>query len=362
MIAEPRRTFVRRALALGISLPAVGALGEACRDGPKDTGSDRGDLGPLEKRLNLYLWSDYLADDTLPNFEKEFGVEVTLDTYESNEEMAAKLLAGATGYDLVLPSSYLFPLLFANGLVALLDRDYLTNWGNVAPLFLNPSWDPGNAHSVPWGWGTTGIAYRRDLVGIALDSWSVFLDRKYRGKMTMLDDHRDVIGSFLKYRGRSLNSVDPVELDQVKQDALAAKPNLKAYISAPVKGQLIAGDVWIAQLWSGDAVQAMAEQPQIEFVVPREGSMIFADALVVPRSAPHKRAAHEFLNYVLRPQVAAAIADKTGYGTPNQAALPLTKAKIPYPGADELSRLEYQSDLGAAAERWDRLWTEIKSA
>ncbi|MGE0441401.1 MAG: spermidine/putrescine ABC transporter substrate-binding protein [Gemmatimonadales bacterium] len=357
-----RREFIVRASAAGLSLPAASALLAACGKGSPGDAPASGDLGPIEKDLNLYLWSDYLADDTIPNFEKEFGVRVTVDTYESNEEMAAKLMAGASGYDLVLPSSYLFPVLFANDLLAPLNRKYLTNWGNVAPLFLDPAWDPGNVHSSPWGWGTTGIAYRTDLIPAAPDSWAVFLDAAYSGKMTMLDDLRDVIGSFLRYRGHSLNSTDPAELAEAKRDAIAAKPHLKAYLSAPVKGQLIAGDVWLAQLWSGDAAQATAEKPEIAFVVPKEGSMIFVDALVVPRSAPHPRAAHEFINYVLRPEVAAAIADKTGYGTPNQAAAALTRTKVPYPTTEELARLEYQKDLGADAEAWDRLWTEIKAA
>jgi len=356
----PRRDFVRLAAAASLGLSATG-LSSGCRSRPAPATAD-GELGPIEKQLNLYLWSDYLADDTIPAFEKEFGVEVTLDTYESNEEMVAKLLAGASGYDLVLPSSYLFPILDAKDLLAPINRKYLTNWGNVAPLFLDPPWDPGNAHSVPWAWGTTGIAYRKDKIGAAPDSWGVFLDSRYRGKMTMLDDLRDVIGCLLKFRGHSLNSIEPRELEEAKKDALAAKPNLRAYVSAPVKAQLIAGDVWIAQLWSGDAAQAMAEQPLLGFVVPREGTTIFSDALVVPRSAPHRRAAHEFLNYVLRPRVAAAIADKTGYGTTNQAALPLTRAKVPYPTAEELTRLEYQKDLGRDAEAWDRIWTEIKAA
>lgn len=356
-----RRDFLRLAAGTGLSWPALAAVGGACRSSKPPAGLADGDLGPLEKNLSLYLWSDYLADDTIPNFEREFGVRATVDTYESNEEMAAKLLAGASGYDLVLPSSYLFQLIRANGLGFPLVRRYLTNWPNVASLFVDPGWDPGNTLGVPWAWGVTGIAYRRDLVPEVPDSWGTFLDRRYRGKMTMLDDPRDVIGSFLKYRGRSLNSVVPTELAQAKQDALAAKPNLKAYVSAPVKGQLVAGDVAIAQLWNGDAVQAMAEQPAIDFVVPKEGSMLFADALVVLASAPHKRAAHEFLNYVLRPEVAAAIADKTGYGTTNQAAIPLTRSKVPLPTAEELTRLEYQIDLGTSAEAWDRIWTEIKS-
>src|SRR5690606_39205724 len=130
------------------------------------------------------------------------------------------------------------------------------------------------------------------LVPDVPDSWAVFHDSRYRGKVTMLDDLRDVIGAFLRLRGHSLNSIDDAALDQARRDALAAKPNLKAYVSAPVKSQLISGDVWIAQLWSGDAAQAMAEQPEIAFVIPKEGSTIFVDALVMTASAPHPRAAH----------------------------------------------------------------------
>jgi spermidine/putrescine-binding protein len=355
----PRRELIRRALQSAAGASALGPLLAACG---RPGGPPGGAAGPIERDLNLYIWSDYLADTTVPDFEREFGVRVVVDTYESNEEMLARLLAGATGYDLLLPSSYVFPVLLAHDLIAPLDRSLLTNRGNVAPLFADPSWDPGAVHSVPWQWGVTGIAYRSDLVAERPDSWGVFLDPRYRGKMTMLDDLRDVVGSFLKFRGRSLNSVDPAELAQARADATAAKANLKAFVSATVKSQLIAGDVWIAQLWNGDTQQARAEEPAIAFALPREGSMIFVDALVIPRSARHPRAAHEFLNYILRPEVAAALSDKTGYGTTNQAALPLTRAKLPYPSRDELSRLEYQADLGSGGELWDRIWTEIKAA
>ncbi len=357
-----RREFLRRSLAAGAGLAAANLVGACAKSSPDQPAAAGDDLGPIESELNLYLWSDYVAESTIPNFEKEFGVKVTLDTFESNEEMIAKLLAGASGYDLILPTSNLFAALFANDVVTRLSRRYLTNWANVAPIFVDPPWDPGNAHSVPWAWGTTGIVYRKDKITVPPDSWSVFFDSAYRGKMTMLDDIRDVIGTFLKYRGKSLNSSAPADLAQAKADAVAAKANLKAYVSAPVKAQLIAGDVWLAQLWSGDAAQAMAEEPELGYVIPKEGSMIFTDGLAIPKTARHRRAAHEFMNYVLRPEVGAAIADKTGYGTPNQAALPLTRAKVPYPTAEELARLEYQTDLGAAAQEWDRLWTEIKSA
>ncbi len=356
-----RREFVGRALALGVGLSTIGLVLTACGK-DRTPGQSGGDLGPIEKELNIYNWSDYIAEDTIPNFEKEFGVKVTYDTYESNEEMVAKLQAGASGYDIVVPSNYIVPVMTATNLAAPLNRKYLPNLGNLAPTFVNPVFDPENAHAIPYQWGTTGFAYRTDKIPAPGDSWAIFLDAKYQGKMTQMDDMRDVIGAWLRYRGHSLNSVDPAELSGAKADALAAKKNLKAYISAPVKGQLISGDVWVAQLWNGDTEQAKAEQPAIGYVLPKEGCTIWTDSLVIPASAPHKRAAHEFVNYVLRPEVGAGISNFTGYGSPNQAALARMKRPVPYPTAEEFQRLEYQKDLGTANELWDRIWTEIKSA
>lgn len=366
-----RREFAARALAVGASAGAIATLLAACRPIGDDlapaerTARDAAEaaqpLAPIERHLAIYNWSDYVAPDTVPNFEREFGVRVTYDVYESNEEMLAKLIAGATGYDLVFPSSYALSVLLATGLAAPVHRTYLSNWGNIAPLFVDPAFDPGNAHSVPWQWGITGLAFRADRVPPP-DSWAVLQDASYAGKMTQLDDGRDVLGSWLRFRGHSLNSRDPRELADAKRDAIRAKANLKAYLSAPVKGQLISGDVWIAQLWNGDATQARVEQPTIQYVLPKEGSTIWADSIVIPRAASHKRAAHEFMNYILRPDVGAGISDATGYGTPNRAALQRMAHPVPYPTPGELSRLEYQADLGRDTAEWDQVWTEIKSA
>ena len=359
-----RREFVGQAVALGLSLSAIGTILTACK--AKDSGQVGGaavaDLGPIGKELNIYNWSDYIAEDTVPNFEKEFGIKVTYDTYESNEDMVAKLQAGASGYDIVVPSGYIVPVLTATNLIAPLNRKYIPNWSNVAPIFINPPNDPNNAHTVPWQWGTTGYAYRTDKIPTPPETWAVFFDAKYRRKMTMMDDGREVIGSMLRYRGHSLNSVNPAELAQAKTDAVAAKRNLKAYISAPVKGQLISGDVWIAQLWNGDTQQAKVEQPNLGYILPKEGCTIWTDSLCIPTSAPHKRAAHEFMNYILRPEVGAKISTFTGYGSPNQAAVAVMKNPVPYPTAEEMKRLEYQVDLGKDTATWDRIWTEIKSA
>jgi spermidine/putrescine transport system substrate-binding protein len=360
-----RREFLRRATALGLGAVTAGLLVQACGGGseevPARVSGDGGDVpDAIEDRLAIYNWSDYVAEDTIPGFEEEYGVEVTYDTYESNEEMLARLQAGATGYDVVFPTGYVIEAMIASGLLAPIRRDLLSNWGNLSPIFLDPPFDPGNAHSVPYLWGVTGIAWRSDRVDAPPDSWGVFQDSRWDRKMTMLDDSRDVIAAFLKLNGFSLNSVVPDQLEAAKEDAVEAARHIRAFVSAPVKGQLISGDVWIAQLWDGDTRQAAAEEAAIAFVLPREGSPIYADAMVIPVSAPHKRAAHAFMDYVLRPDVGAAISDATGYGTANAAAKP--REPKPYPSGAELARLEFLRDLGEGTRLWDRIWTEIKSA
>jgi spermidine/putrescine-binding protein len=357
-----RRELVARALGLGLGLGGVGSVLAACGARDEARPSASADLGPIERELHIYNWSDYIADDTVPNFEREFGVRVTYDTYESAEEMIAKLVAGATGYDIIVPTGYVVPVLLATGLIAPLSRQYLTNWVNVSPIFQNLPTDPGNRYTVPWQWGTSGIAYRSDKVTIPVDSWAIFNQRPLTGKMTMMDDAREVIGAMLRYRGHSLNSMDPAELARAKRDAIAAKSQLKAYISAPVKGQLVSGDVWLAQLWNGDTVQAQAEQSAIAYVIPKEGCSIWNDSLCMPATARHRRAAHEWMNYILRPEVGAAISRATGYGSPNVAATKLLEHPVVYPTQEELHRLEFPVDLGEGTAVWDQIWTEIKSA
>jgi spermidine/putrescine-binding protein len=357
-----RRRFLEQLLAIGGLLPGGAAILTGCKRARSGPPAGSAELGGLERELNIYNWSDYIAPEIVPAFEREFGVRVTYDTFESSEEMVAKLQAGARGYDLVVPPTYAVSALLATGLLAPLSTRYLPNRANLAPLFRGLGHDPGDRYSVPWQWGMTGIAWRTDLIAEPPDSWAVFLASRYRGKLTMLDDPRDVIGAFLRLRGHSINAIDPPALEAARQDAVLAKRNLKAYLSAPVKAQLIAGDVWLAQLWNGDAAQAAREQPALAWLLPREGSTLWIDSLVVPAAAPHPRAAHEFINFILRPENGAAISAATGYGSPNQAAMPLLAHPVPYPSRDELARLEIQRDLGRASALWDEIWTRTKTA
>ena len=340
-----RRAFVR----------ATAAAGAAVGLGPWLAACDR------RPQLNIYMWSDYIAPETIPDFERETGIHVTVDTYESNAEMLAKLLAGARGYDIIIPTSYLLPSLVGAGLLLQIPPGALPNLGNIAPMFQVPSANPHPDYAVPYEWGTSGIAWRRDKVSRSPDSWGVFLDPAHAGRMTMMDDAREVLGAMLRYRGHSLNSVEPGELLQAKADAMAARRNLLAYVSAPVRGQIVAGDVWIAQMWNGDAAQAAVEAPAIAYAVPREGSSIWMDTLAIPSNAPNVLEALRFLDYILRPEVAARIATVTGYGTANAAATALLSDPVPYPTPEELARLEFYRDLGENTEVFDQIWTEVKA-
>lgn len=363
-----RRDLVARGLALGLSWSSLAALLQACGPAtPRASDDPDATLGAVEPELHIYTWSDYLAPEVVRDFGERFHVRVSVDTYESNEEMVAKLAVGGGGYDVIVPSSYLLPVLTGMGALQVLKRRYLTGLGNVAPTFRDTPNDPGGRYAVPFAWGTTGIAYRSDLVAAPPTSWGVFEDPALSGRMTMMDEAREVLGAFLRYRGHSLNSSVPAELAAARADALVAKPLLKAYLSAPVKAQLVAGDVWVAQLWNGDTYQARAEQARsgagtIAFALPTEGSQLWLDTLAIPATAAHPRAAHEFLDYCLRPEVAAANAAFNRYGSPNEAAQRLITEPIPYPSAAELARLEYLKDLGRDAATWDRIWTEVKAS
>jgi spermidine/putrescine transport system substrate-binding protein len=275
--------------------------------------------------------------------------------------MMSKLQVGAAGYDIVVPTGYIVTVLAAQNLLPL-RKQYLTNFEERRAALREPGVRRRQQvrHAVAVGHHGHRLPQRQGQPAARL--LGCVPRRKYKGKMTQMDDLRDAIGAWLKYRGKSLNSTDKAELDQVKKDAIGSKALPEGLRLGAGEGSARRGDVWIAQLWNGDTAQAKVEEAKIEYVLPKEGGGIWTDSLVIPASAPHKRAAHEFMNFILRPEIAASISDFTGYGTPVEPGLALMKNPVPYPTAEEQKRLEYQKDLGQAAQAWDQLWTEIKSA
>jgi spermidine/putrescine transport system substrate-binding protein len=318
-------------------------------------------------RLNVYNWSAYVAPDTIPNFEREFGVKVRYATYESNEEMLAKVITGNSGWDVVFPTYTRLKPMLEDGLLQPLRHEWLPGLSNLDARFRSPVWDRDLQWNVPYMWFGTGIIYNRS-VQPAPRKWADLWNRRLKGRLTMLDDPEDMLGACLKKLGYSFSSTNPAELERAKDEALAQKPLVQAYLNAEVRDQLVSGDVLAAQLWATTAQQAMDGSPNMAFAYPEEGFPFYCDCAVILRESERSRLAHQFLDYLLRPQVAAASADYTRVATANGAAKPLMpeatrNSPTLYPPPEIFERGEWPKTLPPDAQRLrDRIWTEIKSA
>jgi spermidine/putrescine transport system substrate-binding protein len=318
-------------------------------------------------RLNVYNWSAYVAPDTIPNFEAEFGVKVRYATYESNEEMLAKVITGNSGWDIVFPTYTRIKPMLDYGLLQPLRHEWLPGLSNLDPRFRVPTWDRDLRWNVPWMWFATGIVYNRDIRP-APTRWADLWDPRLKDRLTMLDDPEDMLGACLKKIGFSFSATDPAELQRAKQEAIAQKPLVRAYLNAEVRDQLVSGDVLVAQLWATTAQQAIDAAPNLAFAFPDEGFPLYCDCAVILRESPRSRLAHQFLDYLLRPKVAAAAGDYTRVATANGAAkdfLPeaTRNSATLYPRAEILERGEWPQTLSPDAQRLrDRIWTEIKSS
>jgi spermidine/putrescine transport system substrate-binding protein len=309
------------------------------------------DCGANFPRLNVYNWSDYVAPDTVANFERESGLRVRYGTYESDQEMLAQVLGGNSGWDVVFPSADFIGPMRDLGLLAPIRHELLTNLGALDPAFRQPPWDPELQWSIPYMYGATGILYQKNLVP-APRAWADLWDPRLAGKITMLDDATEVFGACLKKLGYALNSADPGELRD-----------------AEVRDQAVAGDVAAAQAWAVTAAQAIAAAPdRLAFVYPAEGFARFADNIAILRESRRVEAAHRWIDYLLRPEVAASIVQATRTATCNGAAYALLPASLRgdavlYPAAEVLKRGEWFAPQSTASQRLrDRLWTEMKSA
>jgi len=257
-------------------------------------------------------------------------------------------------------------ILRAQNLLQKLDRGRIPNIRNIGPRFLNARYDPGNVHSVPFLWSTSGIGYNKARVAETVDSWAILWDPKYAGRTSMLDDTRECFSVALKWKGRSLNTTDPTVLEQLKDLLMQQKPLLKAYNSSSYDGMLLDGDVWIAHAWSGDMARAAAQNASLTYIVPKEGGALAVENLAIPITARHTDEAHVLINWLLDARVGAAITNRSRYPNSNEAAkayiLPeILNDPVIYPDAETLARCELIEDLGPTNQLLDRYWTEIKS-
>lgn len=312
-------------------------------------------------RLNVFNWSAYIDPAMLARFEGERGVRVRYATYESNEEMLAKVMTGNSGWDVVFPThSRLAPMARA-GLIADLDHARLPSLGNLDARFRAPVWDPRLRLGVPYMWNATGIVYNHAQTATPR-GWSDLWNPALRGRLTMLDDPEDVIGACLQKLGYPFGSIDRTQLQAARSAAIAQKKILRAYLNAEVRDQLVSGDVLEAQLWSTTAAQAITGNRDLAFVYPAEGYPLYCDCAVILRESGRYALAHDFLEFLLQPDVAAANARAAETATANGSAK-VDRDPVLYPPDEIYRRGIWPEALPSAAQRYrDRLWTEIKSA
>ncbi|HZC03788.1 MAG TPA: spermidine/putrescine ABC transporter substrate-binding protein, partial [Gammaproteobacteria bacterium] len=321
----------------------------------------------LARELYLFNWENYLKPAILEGFKKEFGVRVIEDHFTSNEEMLAKLQVGGGGYDIIVPSDYMVRTLIREARLAPLNPEHLPNLKNIEARFRDPAYDPGNRFSIPYLWGVTGIGYSRKAAMPPPTSWHDLFGpstlKKYSGRISMLNDMRDALGAALIYLGYSPNSHDPKEIDRAKEVLLRQKPFLAKYDSETYEDSLTAKELVLAQGWSGDFFAAQREDPDIGFVVPKEGAFLFVDNLAIPRDSKRHYTAEVFINYLLRAEVAAQNSSHLSYPTPNAAARALIDPKLDsarYTVPADV-KLYLTEDLGPAGQWYERAWTEVKA-
>ena len=319
-----------------------------------------------QRVVNIYNWGDYIDESVLKEFEEKYKVRVNYDTFTTNEDMYVKIKAGGSSYDLLFPSDYMIRRMIEEEMLEKLDFDNIPNFKHIAPNFKAPNYDQQNEYSVPYMWGTVGILYNRTMVENKPDSWQILWDEQYRKQILMLDSQRDSIGVALKMLGYSLNSINDEELNKAKEALIRQKPLVLAYVVDEVKDKMIAGEAALAVVWSGDAFYCIRENPDLDYIIPKEGTNLWFDAMVIPEGAPHKKEAEMFINFLCETDVAYKNADYIGYASPHMEAvkkLPeeITKNRSAYPLADDLANSEIFTNLRGALKAFDRVWTEVKA-
>jgi len=322
-----------------------------------------------EKKLNFYNWDTYIGENTLAEFTDATGIEVKMDLYADNDELFAKLKGGNPGYDVIVPTNDYLERMIKADMVIPLDHAKIPNMSNIDTLFQDAQFDPGRKYSIPYMWGTIGIGYRKSAVSAAPDSWKVLLDSdEYAGAISLLADQQNVLGAGLKYLGYSWNSTNPDELKKVEDLLMKQKKNIKVF--APDNGQdlLASGEVKVCQEWNGDIKQVMTEDPDLNYIVPKEGSLVWQDTMAVPKGAPHPENAMAFLNFILDAKEGAGIATTIQYATTNKAAKDLMPADyqnnpVIFPPAEVLLKCEPTLYLGEeAVKQRDEIWTRIRAS
>jgi len=367
-------------VVMSLALAACGGGGAATQasEGPKVTSggftcpepNPRVDVKSTE--LNVFVWTEYFPPDMIECFELVYGIKLNRDEYSSNEEMYAKVSAGGTAYDLVQPTDYLINLMIRQGLLQELDHAQLQNIGNFDAGWMDQPFDPGNKYTIPYLAGTDAIVVNTDAVENIPQSWADLWKPEYAGRMVFLDDSRAVIGMTLLTLGYDPNTTDPAQIEEAKNKLAELVPNIKVFDSDSPKTPLIAGDVDLGMVWTGEAFVANQENPAIQFVYPSEGSILWQDNWVMLKGASHADAAYAWMNYTMQGDVFWLTLRDFQYINPNKAALEYAKVNQPEvykayadspitnPPAEAVANGHGIEDVGDATPLYDNVWVEVK--
>ena len=326
--------------------------------------------GKSSQQVIVYNWGEYLDPEVLTLFEEETGIEVIYDEYETNETMYPKVASKAADYDVVCPSDYMIQKMIENDLLAEINFDNVPNIKNIDPNYINQSkdFDPENKYSVPYCVGTVGILYNKTMVDEPVDSWDILWNDKYKDNILMQDSVRDAFMVALKKLGYSMNSSDPEELEEAKQALIDQKPLTQAYVVDQVRDKMIGNEAAIGVIYSGEAIYTQRENPDLEYVIPKEGTNVWIDSWCILKDAPNKENAEKFINFLCRPDIALMNFEYITYSTPNTEARKLIEdedirnSTIAFPDLSQYNNLETFQYLGDKTDRiYNDLWKEVKS-
>ena len=322
------------------------------------------------KEVVVYNWGEYIDPETISMFEKETGIKVVYDEFETNETMYPKVEAGATVYDVICPSDYTIQKMIENDLLQEINFDHIPNSKNIGAQYYDKSteFDPGNKYSIPYCWGTVGILYNKSMVDDPVDSWTILWDPKYKDDILMQDSVRDAFMVALKTKGYSMNTLDLDELTEAKNYLLEQKPLVQAYVIDQVRDKMIGNEAALGVIYSGEAIYTQRENEDLEYVIPKEGTNVWIDSWVIPKNARNVENAEKFIDFMCRDDIALMNFEYITYSTPNDAARDLIEdediknSKIAFPDLSEYNGLETFKYLGQEGdELYNELWKEVKS-
>lgn len=324
--------------------------------------------------INVYNWGQYISDgsddsiDVNAEFTARTGIKVNYMTYDSNESLYTKLKTGGSTYDIIIPSDYMIARLISEGMLEKLDFDKIPNYKYVDEAYKNTAYDPDNAYSVPYTWGTVGVIYNSKYVDEAdIGSWNLLWNSKYSGKILMFDNPRDAFAIGEEYLGLDVNTENADDLRAAAYKLIEQKPLVQSYVMDQIYDKMEREEAWIAPYYAGDYLQMAAENPDLKFYLPKEGFNLFIDAICIPKGCQNKEAAEEYINFLCDPEISGQNLDYLGYSTPipeaKQYMDPETAENpVAYPSADVLANgASYMNLSSATSQEMDSLWLQVKT-